>query len=209
MQKTRHLDLVSMYMNHAVLGGHVITLQLEESTLGHMKGNARTDPNTCSLDLWGDRRGCTKIGFHDRHVEATMMRTLDGQGHKRVHWSLHIKDVSDAKVHLIEYPSANLWYLSVETKTDGTSVVPLFDAKLFALDAVVTVQTRYGAPIRDILKRGDVAEMRAEAETVHCALAELDAEPGHSRSRSLDAHHLADVRAALKELDEALAKVKG
>ena len=140
MHKPQKLDLVSMYMNPPVLGAHGISLQLEEVNLGHLEGRVRLDPNGCSLNLWGDREGCTKIGFADQTAKATMMRTLDPLGHKRVHWSLHIADVPDAKLHLIEYPRANLWYLSVETEQAGTQIVPLFDAALFARSAGSAVQ---------------------------------------------------------------------
>jgi hypothetical protein len=209
MDKPRKVDLVSMYMNERTLG-HVFSLQLEEFEPGHMKGKARMDANTCTLDLWGDRRICTKMGFFFKDAEATMMRTLDTQGHKRVHWVLRIEGVSDVKVNLIEYPGANLWYLTVQTEKEGARVVPLFDAVLFVFDAAGTVQTRYGVPLRDVLKRGDVSEMRDEVDTVRRALAELDAEPAErTRARSLDAGRVAEVRAALAELEGALAKVEG
>ena len=109
---------------------------------------------------------------------------------------------------LVEYPAAHLWYLSVPTDGDGTSVVPLFDAKLFAFDPAGTIQTRYGVPMRDVMKRGDAAEMKAEVETVRHALAELDAHPDLARSRNVAAAHVSEVRAALKELEDALANVK-
>jgi hypothetical protein len=140
MKDSRKVDLVSMYMRQPVLGGHGISLQLAESRPGQMTGRARIDPNVCSLDLWGDRRACTKMGFLDREVQATLMRTYDPQGHKRAHWALTIKGVLDAKVSLIEYPGPHLWYLSVSTPQEGTVVVPLFDAKLFALRAAEAVQ---------------------------------------------------------------------
>lgn len=131
----RKLDLVSMYQSQPVLAAHAISLQLEEVKLGHMAGTIRLDPNTCSIDLWGDRGGCTKMAPQNQSVEATAMKTLDPQGHDRVHWKLDISGISSARVSLVEYPSAKLWYLSVATETQGTSVVPLFDAPLFARGA--------------------------------------------------------------------------
>lgn len=142
MHKPQKLDLVSMYMKQPVLRAHVISLQLKAVNPGHKEGKAWLDPNSCSLNLWGDRQGCTKIGFSDRAVKAIRMHTQDPLGHKRVHWSLQIEEVSDAKLHLIEYPSANLWYLAVETEQAGPQIVPLFDAALFADSAVAKVQTR-------------------------------------------------------------------
>lgn len=209
MHKPRKLDLVSMYLSQPAVS-HGITLHLAESGPGHMKGTIRRDPNTCTLDLWGDRGACTKMGALPQDVTATMMRTYDPHGHKRIHWRLEIEGVSDAKWNLIEYPRANLWYLTVQPETGGGAVVPLFDAALFATDAVGTVQTRYGVALRDVLHRGEVEEMRAEAELVRRALAELDAKPGPEARHvsSIDPAHVAEVRAALAELEAALARVK-
>src|SRR5262245_4720745 len=124
MHKARKLDLVSPYMNHPVLGARDIRLQLEESKPGHLKGKALLDPNICTLDFWGDRGACTKMAIFSRDTEATLMRTLDPQGHKRLHWAVDIEGVSEAKVNLIEYPKADLWYLTVVTEKEGTTVVP-------------------------------------------------------------------------------------
>ncbi len=136
MNKKKKLDLVSMYLGQAVQGAHHIVLRLEETRPGHMEGTAQLDPNTCSLDLWGDPLGCTRIAVQSRKVEAVMMRTLDPHGHKRIHWTLHIEEMVDAKVSLIEYPNANLWYLTVQPTEGSTQIVPLFDGKLFALQAM-------------------------------------------------------------------------
>jgi len=142
MQKLRRLDLVSMYQCQPVLGAHGISLRLEEykrdqeSKPSHMKGEAGLDPNVCSLDLWGDREGCTKMAIRTRKVEATRMRTFDAHHHHRIHWAIDIEGMADTKISLIEYPGPDLWYLSVYTPAEGTMIVPLLDAKLFALRAV-------------------------------------------------------------------------
>jgi hypothetical protein len=72
-----------------------------------------------------------------RDVEATLMRTWDSKGYKRVHYSLQIEGVSERRVHLIAYPRANLWYLTVESESEGTAVVPLFDAEYFSAMSTV------------------------------------------------------------------------
>jgi hypothetical protein len=136
MLKPRKLDLVSMYLCQPVLGAHGICLKVEESKPGHMKGKAGLDPNVCSLDLWGDREGGTKMAIRSQEVEATQWRTFDSQRHHRIHWSLDIKGLEDIKINLIEYPGPDLWYLSIYTPSGGSVIVPLFDAKLFALHAV-------------------------------------------------------------------------
>ena len=114
----------------------MIAIELEETRPGQMRGTARLDPNICSLDLWGDLQGCTRMAVQQRELEATMMRTLDPRGHRRVHWRLSVDGMPEAKVSLIEHPRAHLWYLTVQVENEGTSVVPLFDARLFAHDAM-------------------------------------------------------------------------
>lgn len=135
MQPLRKLDLTSMYMTHAVLQAHTIALQLEdfdpEAEHPRMKGTITLDPNTCSLDLWGDRRGCTRIARRTGKVEATRVRTPDPR-HHRIHWMLEISELPDSRVSLIEYRDAGLWYLSVPTETESVTPVALFDVKRFA-----------------------------------------------------------------------------
>lgn len=232
----RHLDLVSVYMHEPVLGAHGISLQLDESARGHMEGRVALDPNICTLNVWGDREGCTKRAFERRDVMATAMKTLDPQGHNRILWVVDVEGTSGVDIKLIEYPDAldpqrgfkpddsmdrearnervTVWYLSVTSGAGGTSVVPLFDAGLFAVpttidDPAATVQTRYGPAIFAVEQRGDINEMRAEAEVVRNALAELEAHPELGGQPGLSASHIADVHAALAELDDALGKLKG
>lgn len=133
--EARKLDLVSLYLNQPVLQAHAISLQLTEIRHGTMTGELRLDPNTCSLDTWGDRGGCTKMAPQSHPVEATAMRTRDPKGHHRICWTVHSKGIPNARLSLIEYPDANLWYLSIASEMERTSVVPLFDAGLFATDA--------------------------------------------------------------------------
>lgn len=125
--QARKLDLVSMYLNQPVLQAHAISLQLTEIRHGTMTGELRLDPNTCSLDTWADRGGCTKMAPQSHPVEATAMRTRDPKGHHRIYWTVDSKGISNARFSLIEYPGANLWYLSITFETERPSVVPLFD----------------------------------------------------------------------------------
>jgi hypothetical protein len=92
-------------------------------------------------------------------VDATAMRTLDPEGHHRTYWKLDISGVSGAQASLIEYPNANLWYLSVSTETDGTSVVPLFDAQLFARDGARPEPAGPAHGVTEYHLRGDGAEI--------------------------------------------------
>ncbi len=160
-----------MYLNEPVLQAHAILLQLTETRHGIMTGELRLDPNTCSLDGWGDQGSCTKIAPLIRSVEATAMKTLDPKGHHRVHWRMHGDGLSDARVSLIEYPAANLWYLSIASETERASVVPLFDAGLFAPDAArrdagpphdVIEYHLHGEDTQIVFHRGSDEEMRLE-----------------------------------------------
>lgn len=169
--QARKLDLVSMYLNQPVLQAHGISLQLTETRLGSMTGELRLDPNTCSLDAWGDRGGCTKMAPQHDAVEATAMRTLDPRGHHRIHWNMDVKGISDARLSLIEYPDADLWYLSIAPEGERASIVPLFDARLFATDATrpdtapphPVTEYRLSAPDTEIaFHRGPDDEMRLE-----------------------------------------------
>ena len=142
MLKPCKLDLVSRYLCQPVLRAHGISLQVEEYKPGHMNGRAGRDPNVCSLDLWGDQEGCSRMAIMSREVEATQWRTLDSQRHHRIHWSLDIKGLEDIKINLIEYPGPDLWYLSIYTPSEGSVIVPLFEAKLFALHTVKLARPR-------------------------------------------------------------------
>lgn len=205
-QPTDSHDLVSLYMAQAVLGAHRIHLKLKGAHSGTHKGQLMLDPNRCQLNAWGDPTGCTKMAIRSVDVETTRMKTMDPQGHGRILHAVHIEGQSDAKVHLIEYPKANLYYLVEESADNGTLVAPLFPARWFGFDAAGTVGTRYGVPIRHLIESGDAAEMRAEAEVVRRALAALDSSPTRSHT---DDPHVTEVRAALGELEAAIKKLGG
>ncbi|MFO0579347.1 MAG: hypothetical protein U1A78_35545 [Polyangia bacterium] len=201
-------DLASMYLSRALLGAHRIHLKLQDTSLGHHKGQMSLDPNMCSLNVWGDPMGCTRIAIRSVNVQTTAMRLHDDAGHNRILHEMKIEGMADAKVHLIEYPKANLFYLVEEDPKNGTVVAPLFQASLFGFDAAGTIGTRYGVPIRHVIARGDAAEMRAEAAIVRRALAEVDA-AGSERMGLTGDSKVAEVRSALAELEAALTKLEG
>ena len=86
-------------------------------------------------------------------------------------------------------------------------MVPLFPAEYMLPIPGGPISTRYGVAMREVMKRGDVEEMRAEAELVRKALAELDS--GHGDSVRAAPTKVNEVRAALAELEAALAKLGG
>lgn len=199
-------DLASMYLAQAVLGAHRIHLQIKGVHAGHHKGQMSLDPNRCSLDGWGDPAGCTKIAIRSVAVETTRMKTLDPHGHGRILHSVQIENQPDAKVHLIEYPKANLYYLVEVTADHGTVVAPLFPASWFGFDAAGTIQTRYGVPIRNLIENSEAAELRAEAAVMRRALAELESSPSRSRAT---APQVEEAHTALAELELAIKKLGG
>lgn len=140
MSGNQRLTLVSMYLHQPVLGAHGIALELEATAPDRLQGKARLDPNTCTLDLWGDRGACTLIAIAEPAIEATKMETEDPQRLGRVHWSLEFEGMPEAKVNLIELPSAGLRYLTVEEDGAITAIVPLFHEGLFVPEACDTVE---------------------------------------------------------------------
>ena len=175
MSEMRKIDVVSMHLPQLVLGGHRISLQMRETTPSDMVGTLRVYPGAGGCNVWAD---CAHLERPDEHdASATRTRLYDESGYRRILWRLDVTGLAGAAVNLIEYPGANLWYLTVNSEDAATAVVPLFDARLFAFDPSSLLVMRYGVPIREIARRGDAEEMRAEAELVRRALAELDARP--------------------------------
>jgi hypothetical protein len=203
---TDDLELQSMYLNQKVLGAHTITLTLGEELEGSRTGVLKLDPNLCKIDGWGDSRISTKMGFRTVKVEATRMRTWDAAGHGRVMHRVHGEGLEPGQLHLIEFPEAHLWYL-VEHLKEEAFVVTLFPAELVMPSSAGIIAARYGVAVREAIKRGDVEEMRMEAERIEDALA---SPTGTSqRAVHIDPEKVNEVREALGELKDALAKLGG
>jgi hypothetical protein len=160
------------------------------------------------LNGWGDRAGCTKMAIRTVDVAATRMRTLDPAGLRRNLYKVHSDVFEREEVHLIEYPDAHLWYLVCAQKDAGTSVVPLFPSELFAPNSGGVIVTRYGVAMREVIARGDVDEMRAEAERVREALADFDGPRKRMAGVRVDDDNVREVREALDELQKALAEIE-
>lgn len=130
------LDLQSTYMSEQPAGrAHMIRLQLRAiPDQAALVGRIHWDPNTCSLDNWGDRGACTRMAIFSKEMRATLMRTLDPRGQGRRYYSVHIEDAAELeeKYHLIEHARAHLWYLVIEDREQRRHVVPLFPTELFA-----------------------------------------------------------------------------
>jgi len=196
------LELASLYVPG---GPHGVTLRLEIRH-GSGQGTLVIDPNNCSLNPWGDREGCTRIAPRTINVQTVRMRTEDPANHGRVLHVMSSEAFERESANLIEYPKADLWYIVHRRRSGDSWVIPLFEAKLFEADPAGTIAMRYGVPMREAMVRGDLEEMKLEAEVVRGALAELDLRGGRrGRARLADAH-LAEVKAVFAELEEAIAK---
>ena len=200
------LDLASAY---GATGGrvHSVGLRLSAESHGHREGTLSLDPNSCTLNAWGDREGCTRMAIRQLAVKTTRMRTLDPAGHRRVLHEVTSDGFQKERANLIEYAAAGLWTLVYFVEGEGNWAIPLFDAALLASDPAGTIAMRYGVPMRAVLERGDVDEMRREIEVVRGALAALSAAPRLRTSRAVGDEHLADVKAALAELEAAVAEL--
>lgn len=131
---TTTLHLTSMYFHDPkLLRMHTLRLTMAvDPAQPEILGMLFYDPNTCGLDVWGDRAGCTRMGLVRREFRATRTRTADPLALDRRHYAVQLAGEPDREMHLIEHPKANLWYLVVCDDEQGRHVVPLFQTALFA-----------------------------------------------------------------------------
>lgn len=202
---TGTIELVSMYLGDGV-GGHHISLSLKDQGDETYKGTIHLDPNACTLNAFGDRGMCTLMYAPPHDVVASRQRLGDPAGLGRRYYELTWEGQTGIWA-LICFPKEDVWYLVVTREREGRRVVALYPKALFQADPVGTVQTRYGLPIRDVIARGDLDEMRAEAATVRSALTALDQRDVVRRALPTD--KLDEVRAALADLDAAIAAAGG
>lgn len=202
------LDLASMYLSSPVAGrAHSVSLRLSEDHDGIRKGVLGLDANVCTLNEWGDRDGCTEMAIQQLEVTTNCTRTLDPSGHRRMLHEMTSDGFEQEKVSLIEHAAAGTWTLVYSIEGTGRWVIPLFDAKLLAKDPAGTIIMRYGVPMREVLERGDVDEMKREIATVRSALEALEATPSLRASRTIGDDRISDVKAALAELEAAVAEL--
>lgn len=80
---TESLRLQSLYANTSVRltndapPAHTVSLTLDERTGSTLTGTLLLDPNTCSLDAFGDREACTRIAVRAIDVELQLVRLID------------------------------------------------------------------------------------------------------------------------------------
>ncbi|MEZ4380468.1 MAG: hypothetical protein R3A79_03925 [Nannocystaceae bacterium] len=133
-KKQPALDHVSMYLSDTeILPAHRIHVELRPSPAkGDLRGTILFDQNICSLDEWGDVAGCTKMAIHPRDASAVRLRVEDPRDRGRRLWELYVDGVSDLRLHLVEHPDADLWYLVVQTQDGRSAAAPLFPRERLA-----------------------------------------------------------------------------
>lgn len=101
---------------------HGVTLVLESDLESHdtLGGQLVLDPNACSLNLFGDRAGCTKMGMTTLPVSIDRLRSADPTGGDRRIYQVRGERLVDG-VHLTAHPNAGWCVLKV-----GDRLVPLF-----------------------------------------------------------------------------------
>lgn len=81
---TEPFAVASLYLHAEVLGGRRLTLQLDAlEGDGQWTASLLVDPNTCSLNEFGDRAGCTRIAVARHPIRLTRQRVDDPAGHDR------------------------------------------------------------------------------------------------------------------------------
>lgn len=123
---TVEFRLESLYLEPAVKlaegrGGHGIRLRfVRRPAADAMPGTLLFDPNTCSLNAFGDRTMCTKMGSFPIPVTVTRQRLADPSGLGR--WFLAVRGEGlPAQLALIMDPSLERFVLKSER-----ALVPLF-----------------------------------------------------------------------------------
>lgn len=82
----RTLELESLYMNTSIRltndarPARFVSLRLTQISRSELMGTLVLDPNTCSLDVFGDRQACTRIAVQAIDVELQLVRELDPAG---------------------------------------------------------------------------------------------------------------------------------
>jgi hypothetical protein len=80
---TQSLRLESLYLNTNVRftndapPAHTVSLTLSGRTGSTLVGRLALDPNTCSLNVFGDREACTRIAVWGYDVELQLVRMID------------------------------------------------------------------------------------------------------------------------------------
>lgn len=77
------LRLESLYLNTSVRltndapPARFVSMTLTRMSQGEMTGTLTLDPNTCSLDAFGERQACTRIAVRAIEVEVRPVSTVD------------------------------------------------------------------------------------------------------------------------------------
>jgi putative hemolysin len=94
MTSVQSVRLESLYLDDRVrmaddaLPARSISLLLSGSATAPLRGTLLIDPNMCTLDAFGDRQSCTRIGVRGVEVALQRSRLEDPQGLGRRHYEV-------------------------------------------------------------------------------------------------------------------------
>jgi hypothetical protein len=92
---------------------------------GQGSGVLRLDPNTCSLDDFGDPGNCTRIATAKSQVQLTRLRVVDPQGLNRQLWEVSGAPISGTLTLVLSATSVGPHRLIHTAPSGGKLVVPL------------------------------------------------------------------------------------
>lgn len=124
----RKIALKTVYLHNVLEKGHGIMIKGELDNRGGGKGKLILDPNTCSLNDFGDRANCTKMAYIFYDVTFKGVKLADPSGMER-----KLYEISGAKL-------ANRLFLVVPTKKGKGGRFRLVSKDRSGVNRVVTLE---------------------------------------------------------------------
>jgi hypothetical protein len=129
VQGARRISLRSGYLAAPLGQFRQFTLTAELAG-GQGSGVLTLDPNTCTLDEFGDPAGCTRMAVTKAQVQLTRLRIADPRGQNRQLWTVSGSPLSGT-LTLAAPASSTGPHRLIHTTSSGKLVVPL-EAVAFA-----------------------------------------------------------------------------
>lgn len=129
VQPARRISVRSGYLAAPLGQFRQITLTAE-LTGAQGSGVLTLDPNTCTLDDFGDPAGCTRLAMTKAQVHLTRLRISDPRGQNRQLWTVSGSPLSGTLTLAVPTSSTGPHRL-IHTTSSGKLVVPL-EAVAFA-----------------------------------------------------------------------------
>lgn len=125
---SRKIALKTVYLHDVLEKAHCVMLKGELDDRGGGKGKLILDPNTCSLNDFGDRANCTKMAYIVYDVTFHGVKLADPSGMER-----KLYEISGAKL-------ANKLFLVVPTKKGKGGRFRLVSKDRSGVNRVVTLE---------------------------------------------------------------------